>query len=408
MSPGRIFSYVVVAAGSIAVAVGATVVVMKRGALPVVAETQADGAHVGHDATLPAGSADDGVFISPGRQQLIGVRTIAVGRRTLQSSVRATGVVAFDETRVAEVHTRVAGWVDRTDVDFVGKPVSRGAPLFSVYSPDLVAAQKEYLLALKARAQLSSSQIAETRDGADRLVQAARERLRLWDVSDDQVHELETTGEPQRTVTLFSPFDGVVLDRKIVPGQYVTPEMVAYRLADLRSIWVVAQVFEHELPFVAVGDRADVELAADAGRRPIEGHVSFIYPDIDPATRRARLRIDVANPDLKVKLDGYALVTLRGRAATVLAVPREAVIDTGTKRYVILARDNGYFTPRAVEVGVPVDEFYPVLSGLSPGDRVVTSAQFLIDSESNLMTAMQAMVGMDMSGKPEAGKPVKR
>ena len=405
MTGGRILSHVLVAAASVATAVGATVVIMnRRVATPTAVHTAPTSAHDGSTASMPASSAPDEVFIPSARQQLIGVRTTTVDSRTLQAMVRATGSVTFDETRVAEIHTRVAGWVDRTDQDFVGKLVSRGAPLFSVYSPDLVAAQKEYLLAIRARRELSSSQFADTRDGADRLVQAARERLRLWDVSDDQVRDLERTGEPQRTVTLFSPFAGVVLDRKVVPGQYVTPEVMAYRLADLRSVWVIAQVFEHDLPSIGLGDRASVELAAGGAPRLIEGRVSFIYPDIDPTTRRARVRIDVSNLDFQLKLDAYTVVTLRGHASTVLAVPRDAVIDTGTTRYVILAQDNGYFRPRAVDVGSLVGEFYPVLSGLSNGDRVVTSAQFLIDSESNLMAAMQAMSGMEMSVAP-AGKP---
>ncbi|MFI5177042.1 MAG: efflux RND transporter periplasmic adaptor subunit [Vicinamibacterales bacterium] len=402
MTSGRLVSYFIVAAGSVAMAVGATVLVMRPRPAPPAADAARAPTAQGHDM---AEGQDAAVYIPAGRQQLIGVRTMTASVRTLQSSVRTTGAVTFDETRVAEVHTRVAGWVDRTDVDFVGKPVTRGTPLFSVYSPDLVAAQKEYVLALKARAELSRSQVADTREGADRLVQAARERLRLWDVSDDQVRALEASGEPQRTVTFFSPFDGVVLDRKVVPGQYVTPEMVAYRLADLRSIWVIAQVVEPDLPLVTVGDRADIELAAGGAHRQLHGRVSFIYPDIDPATRRARVRIDVDNPDQQLRLDAYAVVTLRGRASTVLAVPREAVIDTGTKRYVILAEDNGYFRPRLVDVGVAVDDFYPVRSGLSAGDRVVTSAQFLIDSESNLMAAMQAMAGMDMAGTPATAKP---
>lgn len=402
MTPGRTVSYLVVAAVSVGAAVATTLfVVNRRAAAPVAA---APTSHDQHGAAATAAAGADTVFISPSRQQLIGVRTTTVDVRTLQATVRATGSVTFDETRVAEVHTRVAGWVDRTDVDFVGKPVSRGTPLFTVYSPDLVAAQKEYLLAIRARSQLGASQIAETRDGADRLVQAARERLRLWDVSDDQVRDLERTGETQRTVTLFSPFDGIVLDRKVVPGQYITPELMAYRLVDLRSVWVTAQVFEQDLPAIASGDRADIDIASSGARRPIDGRVAFIYPDIDPATRRARVRIDVANADLQLKLDAYAVVTLHGHASTTLAVPREAVIDTGTKRYVILAEDNGYFRPRQVDVGSPVDEFYPVRAGLAKGDRVVTSAQFLIDSESNLMAAMQAMAGMEMSGTP-AAKP---
>lgn len=351
--------------------------------------------------------SEKAVFISPARQQLIGVRTAEVATQALDTTIRATGVLAYDETRVTEIHTKIAGWIEQTSVDFVGKPVSRGQALFTVYSPDLVATQKEYLLALKAQAQLSQSSFVETRDGATSLLAATRERLRLWDVTDAQVADLVKTGEPKKTLASYSPFSGVILERNAFPGQYVTPEMRLFKIADLSTIWVIGQVFEYEAPFIKLGQTVDIQFPYAQAGRTLTGRVTFIAPEVDAMTRRLKVRIELKNPGVEFKPESYVTVLFHAGAGRQLAVPKEAIIDNGDKQYVILALADGYFEPREIKTGAPGDAFAPVLTGLSRGDRVVTSAQFLIDSETNLQAAMQSMAsmpGMDNAGAKTSGQ----
>jgi len=339
----------------------------------------------------PAGTTGNGVYISPARQQLIGVRTAAVTRRTLDTTIRTVGTIAYDETRVTQIHTKITGWIDTVYVDYVGKTVRRGQPLFTIYSPELVATQNEYLLALKAQRQLGDSRFAETRDGADALVSAARDRLRLWDITDAQIEELERTGQPRRSLTLYSPFDGVVLERNAFAGQYISPEMSTFKIADLSTIWVLAHVFEYETRTVKVGQSAEIQFPYGQSTRALKGQITFIYPEVDLMTRRVKVRVAFRNAGFELKPETYVTVLIRAGMGVQLAIPKEAVLDNGDTRYAIVARPQGYFEPREIEVGQPVDDFFPLLKGLAEGDQVVTSAQFLIDSETNLQAAMQAM-----------------
>ena len=376
-----------------------------------VAPTATTGAQPPPGGDHPTEAKGNTVYISPARQQMIGVRTAAVEHRALQTTIRTVGVLAYDETRVTQIHTKIAGWIERTFVDYVGRQVRRGEPLFTVYSPDLVATQKEYLLALRAKRQLGDNPLLETRTGADSLLAATRERLKLWDVTDEQIDELERSGEPRKTLTLYSPFTGVVLERNAFAGQYITPEMATYKIADLSTIWAVGQIFEYEAPAVKIGQDVTIQFPYGQSNRTIAGRITYIYPDINPETRRARVRIEFRNPGLEFKPETYVTVTIQTPPHHELAIPKEAVIDTGVKVYAILAHPNGYFEPREIKVGPPSDEFYPMLSGLQVGDLVVTSAQFLVDSETNLQSAMQAMSmsmpGMDMSGGDTKGKATK-
>ncbi len=365
----------------------------------------------GASTARPAGVGDKAVQITPQRQQLIGVRTATIEHRALDTTVRTVGTLAYDETRITQVHTKIAGWVERLFVDYVGKNVRRGAPLFTVYSPDLVATQKEYLLALKGAERLRSSDFAETRSGAESLLAATRERLKLWDISDAQVEELARTGEPRKTLTLYSPFSGVVLERNAFAGQYITPDMSAFKIADLSTIWVLGQVFEYELTAIKLGQAAQIEFPYGQSTRTLKGKVTFIYPEIDPQTRRAKVRIEFANPGLDFKPQTYVTVILKTPGGHQLAVPKEAVIDDGNRQYAILAHPNGYFEPREIKVGPPVDDYFPLIGGLAAGDRIVTSAQFLVDSETNLQAAMKAMAlsmpGMEMGGGGTKGTDTK-
>ncbi len=276
-----------------------------------------------------------------------------------------------------------------------------------------MATQNEYLLALKARDQLGKSPISATRASAESLLAAARARLELWDVPEHQIRELEETGRAQKTLMLHAPFNGVVLERNAVPGQYITPEMTAFKVADLSRIWALGALFEYELPLIKVGQEAEIEFPYGQSKRSLKGKITFIYPDIDPQTRRVKIRAEFDNPGLELKPETYVTILIGTGGGRRLAIPKEAVIDTGSKRYALLAHPNGYFEPREIQVGEPGDELYPVLSGLEEGDRIVTSAQFLIDSETNLQAAMQSMIGMpgmDMkgSGQTKAGPEPKR
>jgi RND family efflux transporter MFP subunit len=387
--------YAGIAVVSVLTGAGATVLALRPGPVPSPGTPPPAAEYVAHQNAPDAAATQvgEGVYISPARQQLIGVRTAAVEHRALETTIRTVGVLQYDETRVAEMHTKIAGWIERVGVDFVGKSVRRGQMLFTVYSPELVATQKEYLLALRAAGELGRSVYEETRLGADGLLAATRERLKLWDVSDAQIERLEQTGEVQKTMSFSSPFNGVVLERNAFPGHYIGPETAVFKIADLSTIWVHGQLFESELRRVAVGQQAHIEFPYGQTTRSLQGRITFIYPDVDPMTRRGRVRIELRNPGLELKPESYVTVVIHTPGGHELAVPREAVIDTGAKRYTILARGNGYFEPREIQIGDPVDGFYPVVGGLDHGDVVVTSAQFLIDSETNLQEAMQSMVG---------------
>ena len=398
--PSWVTTGLLVAISLAAGAAGMWAVNTRNGVTPSEQETTAtQNPDAGHQApadaqATPVNEANSKrVYISPDRQQLIGVRTAVVTHEVLDTTIRTVGVIAYDETRVAEVHTKIAGWADQVLVDFIGKQVRKGEALFTIYSPDLVATQREYLLALKANQQLSDSPIQETRDGVRSLLTATRERLRLWDITDAQIEALTTSGEPRRTVTVYSPFTGIVLERKVFPGQYVTPEMPTFKVVDLSTLWVHGQVFEYEVPTLKLGQPVEIEFPYLQNTRLLSGQITFIYPDIDPQTRRARVRIEFHNPGLTFKPESFVNVVIKASGGQQLAIPQEAVIDTGTEQYALLALPDGYFEPRPIKVGAAVNRFYPVLDGLQHGDRVVTSAQFLIDSETNLQAAMQSMAG---------------
>jgi multidrug efflux pump subunit AcrA (membrane-fusion protein) len=355
-----------------------------------------------HETAGAKRHAANAVYISPARQQLIGVRTAPVTSRELVTSIRTVGTLAYDETRVTHVHTKIAGWVEKLFVDYVGKSVRTGEPLLTVYSPQLVSTQNEYLLALKGARQPVDPRFPEPRAGIESLLASSRERLKLWDISEAQIDALERTGQVQRTLTLYAPFNGVVLERMVFAGQYVTPDMSMLKIADLSTVWAIGAVFEYESSLVKLGQDVEIDFPYGQAPRPLHGKITFIYPEVDPQTRRVRIRAEFHNPGLEFKPESYVTLVLSSEARSELAIPKEAVVDTGVKRYAILALPDGYFEPREIEVGQLVGEFYPVLKGLGERDTVVTSALFLIDSETNLQSAMQAMSmsmpGMEMGG----------
>ena len=348
--------------------------------VPMTAETAAP------IENMPPGS----VKISSVKQQLIGVRTDIVKREPLDRTIRAVAQVQVDETKIAKIHVKFAGWVEQVNVDFIGKLVRKGEPLFSLYSPELVATQQEYLIARRATVDLGTSPFPEVAKGSESLFLAARERLRLWDINDEQINELNDTGEVSRTMTLYSPIDGFVMKREVYPKTYVTPETELYEIADFSTVWVNAEIYEYEVPSVKVGQNAIMRLSYFPGKVH-SGKVVYINPTVNPMTRTVKIRVEFPNPDFQLKPDMFAEVELKISYGTQIIVPQEAVLDSGSEQIVFIAHEDGYFEPRKVQIGARLDDRVIVLSGLKEGEKIVTSGNFLIDSESRLKSAMAGM-----------------
>ena len=332
------------------------------------------------DEAGPAGT----VRIDPVTTQNIGVRSARAERRVIGHTLRAVGRVDYNEERLARLSPKTEGWVERLMVSNTGERVRRDDILLSIYSPQLVTAQQEYLLALQNRAALQDSPYAELRRNAEQLVAASRARLELLDMPAHQLHDLEQSGKVMKDLHIHSPFDGVVVNVGARPGQYVTPATELYQIADLAKLWVYVDIYENELPWVRVGDSARMRVNAAPGR-VFTGKVTYIYPTVDPKTRTARLRLELANRDGVLKPDMFAEVNLRaGQRAEAVAVPSEAVVRSGEREQVFVLRAPGKFEPREVTLGVSAEGWTEILAGLRAGEEVVTSAQFLIDSESKL------------------------
>ncbi len=327
------------------------------------------------------------VNISPERQQLIGVKIGTVEQRRLEKIIRTTGRVDYDERRLATISPKIGGWVEELYVDFTGAYVKKGQPLLTLYSPELVSTQEEYLVALRAREGFMKSPFPEVASSGNSLAESARRRLKLWDISDDQIKALEQSGQPQKTLTLHSPYEGFLLERMVYKGMNVMPGMALFKLADLSVVWIYADIYEHELPLIRLGQVASVKLAY-LPAETFTGRVIYIYPSLDPKSRTAKVRLEFPNPKGRLKPEMYADVNLKIDLGEKLTVPEGAIIDTGTRQVAIIDKGSGYFEPRDVKLGVKVDNYYEVTEGLKPGDRVVTSANFLIDSESKFKEAL--------------------
>jgi Cu(I)/Ag(I) efflux system membrane fusion protein len=349
------------------------------------------------------------VQLSPTQQQLIGVTYETVERRPLTKVIRTVGRVEYDERKLAEVTLKIAGWIQDLYADYTGKPVQKGQPLFTLYSPDLVTAQEEYLLALRTAKGLKESRVPGAKESAESLVRVSRNRLRLWDLTERQIRELEETGQPKLYQTIYSPVGGFVIEKAAFTGHRVEPGMVLYKIADLSTVWVHADIYEYELPFVREGQAATITLAYYPGRQ-WQGTVEYIYPYLDTQTRTNKVRIVFPNPDVKLKPGMYANMELHVNLGEQLAVPESAVLHSGTRALVFVDQGQGRLAPREVTLGAQADGYVGILSGLSAGERVVTSGTFLIDSESKLAAAesMMAMMGAIGMGdwKMEGAKPM--
>jgi len=340
------------------------------------------------------GEEDDtggGVKISPAKVQKLGVRSVAVERRALDAVVRATGRIEVDERRLTTITPKFEGYVEKLFVNATGQYVARGAPLFEAYSPELLATQREYAVAAQGLAQVKGADEA-TIAGMKRLADSALTRLRNWDVTEEDLARLAADGDARRTLIFRSPAAGVVLERKAVQGMRFMPGEMLYQIADLSSVWVIADVFEQDMGRVRVGQPAKLRFDAYPGQT-FAGRVTYVYPTLKAETRSGQVRIELANPGGRMKPSMYAQVELAAGGSTVLAVPNSAVIDNGTRRMVLIDQGEGRFEPRDVRLGGRGDEYTAVVDGVKEGERVVTSATFLLDSEANLKAALGALTG---------------
>lgn len=324
------------------------------------------------------------VVLSPDKVQLIGVRTAIASTRSLERRIRTVGRVEPDERRLAFVNTKIAGWVKKLYVSFTGEPVVKGQPLLSIYSPDLVTAQEEYLLALRSM-QSSPHHDGEGFEELDasrkELLESARRRLLLWDITQQQIDELEKTGKPQTDMIIEAPLSGIVLEKMVLDGGYITPGMNLYKIADLSSLWIMADVYEYEVPLVKIGQEARVTLPYSAGET-IQATVNYINPVLDPVSRTVKVRLGVKNPGLSLKPEMFANVEIMVSSGTRLVIPREAVLFSGLHQIVYVEKKPGVYEMRRVTLGQQGDDYVEVLKGIKKGERVVTSGNFLIDSES--------------------------
>lgn len=348
------------------------------------------------------------ISIDPVTQQNMGVRTAPVVRRDLVRAIRTVGLVGYDEPHQYSVNTKVDGWIERLHVNETGESVRKGQPLLEIYSPELVSAQEEYLLARRNRELFASSPFPEIAAGSGNLLAAAEKRLSYWDISKEQIEVLTMSGKVSKTMTLYAPYDGTVIMKKVNEGSYVRAGSELFQVSDISRVWIYADIYEFELPWIEEGQPATVYFPYP--RDPVQGRVSTVYPYVEPRTRTIKARIDLDNPDQALKPDMYVTVVIAGRGETgVLAIPAEAVLHSGRQRTVFVALGDGRFDPRPVQTGLESEDGYVhVIEGLHEGEVVVTSAQFMLDSESRLREAVRKLVPVppppaqpDQPGKQE-------
>jgi Cu(I)/Ag(I) efflux system membrane fusion protein len=332
------------------------------------------------------------VQVGAERVRLSGIRSTAAVRETISRPVRAVGVVVADETRVRRVQSKVEGWVEKLHANFTGQLVTKGQPLLEIYSPDLVATQREYLLARAGVDRMKESPYQDAREMSSGLAQAARTRLALFDVPESFIEELERSGKVQRTVTLNAPASGYVTGKEIFEGTRVSPGMDLLTVTDLSRVWIDADLYEYEAQSVRVGQAALLDTVADPGTK-LKGRVSFIYPTFSPETRTLKVRFEFPNPGLRLKPQMYANVSLDLNGVTGVVIPDSALIETGVRQIAFVDAGNGTFEPREVKVGVRGNGKAQILSGVKAGEKVAVGANFLLDSESKLRAALTRMTG---------------
>ena len=344
------------------------------------------------EAEVTAGSPEGLalVTIDAAKRQLLGLKTIEAHRAPFETSIRTTGRVAPDERRVHHVHTRYEGFVEHVTADFTGKYVKKGEALAFIYSPELYATQQEYLLALRASRALGTSGISSVAEGGRDLLAAARQRLLLWEITPADIERIEKNGEPIRAMPVYAPISGFVTGRTAYHGMKVMPADTLFDILDLSHVWVLADVYENELPRLSIGQRATMTLSYWPGRA-WSGTLTYIYPAVDEKTRTVKVRIELDNPKGELKPEMYADVTVRGRTREVLQVPDDAILESGTRNIVFVSEGEGKLVPREVSVGDHGAGVVEIRDGLKEGEVVVRGANFLVDSESRLKAAIGAM-----------------
>ena len=330
------------------------------------------------------------VKLSGRKQQLINLKIFEVSDQHVMKNIRTVGTLQYDETKIAKIHSKIEGWIEKVYVNSNGSLVKKGQPLFSIYSPELVATQQEYLLAVKAERSLKESEFIDVSSGASALRESAYRRLKLWDVSDQQIKKLEETGKTMTSITFYSPTSGYVLTKNVFDKMRIDYQTEAYSIADLSTIWLMADIYEYEAQRVHVGQKATMTLPYNANRL-YEGTVTYLYPDLNNMTRTLKARIEFRNSDLSLKPGMYANVELDTGHGSGLVIPADAVLDSGDRKIVFVQTGEGEFEPRTVELGEYLQDQVVVTKGLSAGEKIVASGNFLIDSESQLKSAVESM-----------------
>lgn len=360
-------------------------------------------------------TGNGGIRVTSAQIRQFGITFDTTRLRPLTSDVRTAGIVTFNETTMAQVAPKFGGFVEKLYVNFTGQPVRRGQALLDVYSPELVAAQQELLLAGRLQSDMGKSSVPGVPSGFVGLVDAARRRLQLWDISDRQIADILRSGRVRKTLTLYAPVSGVVVDRKVLQGQAISPGEQLYTIANLSDVWVDVELREADAGAVRVGATADIEMAGIPGK-VFTGRVAYVYPTLQPESRTVRARVAVPNPNSLLKPGMFATVRLRTPGGTALTVPSSALLRGGDSTVVFTDMGGGELMPRTVTTGRTAGDYTEILSGLQPGQRVVTSAQFLLSSESNLGEVMKGMVGnmgtgdramQNMPGMDDKGADVK-
>ena len=326
-------------------------------------------------------------MLTPHKQKLVGVKTQAVRQKTMNKLIRTIGRVDYNERTLTTVTTKIEGWIEEITVDATGMAVKKGKPLFSVYSPKLLQTQEEYLLAI------SSAKKMNNKMGSGVMASASRKRLLLWDVKPEQIRNLEKRGEVIRALPVLSPASGIVTEKMALNGMYVKPGMALYKIADLSKVWIFVDIYEHELPWIKIGQMAELTLVSLPGK-VFQGKTTYIYPYLNEKSRTATIRIELENKTGQFKPGMYANVSFSVKAAEGLLVPESAVLDSGLRQVVFVAKAGGMFEPRVIKVGLRLNHEVQILRGLAEGEEVVTHGTFLIDSESKLNASMEGMMGL--------------
>jgi Cu(I)/Ag(I) efflux system membrane fusion protein len=344
------------------------------------------------------------IRIDPTTVQNMGLRTAPVKKGKLTRTIRTVGNVDYDEKKLYIVNPKITGWIEKLYVNTTGVVVDKGQPLLEIYSPELVSTQEEYLTSLKSYQELKDSPYEEVRKGASELLNSTRKRLEYWDIDKDQIENLEKNGEIKKTLTLYSPAAGVVLHKNAVEGAYVKAGSDLFRIADISTVWVLAHIYEYELPYVRLGQKGQISLPYIPGES-FEGKLTYIYPYLDQKTRDVKVRLEFPNPGFRLKPEMYANVVIESELpGERILIPEEAVVRTGKREIVFVDMGEGKYAPREITAGVSGEKgIVEVRQGLLPGETIVASGQFMLDSESKTQEAIQKMIEakMDLSPEPE-------